>query len=622
MELKYLWIEEYRSLKNFEINFAHSGEHQFEYDGKQLITKPNPKQLLKFGQNILSLNAIAGQNGSGKTSIMEVLLELLATLNDNSMGHNALELKAIIVIRNEIFYHEDLNIENYTNLIPEYILVDYKESPFENQIREEELDEFSNFIFHSSEINYRSFDYHNNSLINISNDYFINNHENYTHRKIREIEKKVGLYRDLDRIGTYEALYREDSRKWLNLFLHSNHSGVEFKPENIFLSLNFSGNNKYLDNYELQSLQSEILSFEKHTFYTNRITKGVNGSQLILAFERLGLLNMLIAFDKKEGLKIKENEYRNFVFKRTIPKYLSKNKLIIEWCQLFSQIIKRQKKKRFSDHYKAVSNGYRDGIRDSANINFYILASAKLSFDSIIDKSLLTQFLNIERKLFYRSTYVTPYFSDYLIYPSPSAGELSALNFYARLFDTLRDSEQNHFIILLDEPDTSYHPQWKKQFLNNFFKFLEQNFPKKLFQIIFTTHSPYLISDLPRENVKLIMKGESGPEIVSNKKIKTFGANIHELLAESFFLENGTIGDFAFKTLESLIEYLKSEEEKTEDWEEEKAESIIDEVGDMLIKCKLEDLFNEKFNHLPDIEEEEALLEARLKELRALKKRK
>ena len=46
-------------------------------------------------------------------------------------------------------------------------------------------------------------------------------------------------------------------------------------------------------------------------------------------------------------------------------------------------------------------------------------------------------------------------------------------------------------------------------------------------------------------------KGEDKPK-------KTFGANISELLEESFFLENGLIGDFAKEKIEQTINWLNN----------------------------------------------------------------
>ena len=55
------------------------------------------------------------------------------------------------------------------------------------------------------------------------------------------------------------------------------------------------------------------------------------------------------------------------------------------------------------------------------------------------------------------------------------------------------------------------------------------------------THSPYVLSDIPKTNVLALRKDDPKPE----ENLQTFGANIHDLLKNSFFLKDGSIGKFA-----------------------------------------------------------------------------
>ena len=58
---------------------------------------------------------------------------------------------------------------------------------------------------------------------------------------------------------------------------------------------------------------------------------------------------------------------------------------------------------------------------------------------------------------------------------------------------------------------------------------------------ILVTHSPYVLSDIPHDNV-LVLSTNTSEEL---QTIRSFGANIHEMLKTSFFLEDGTEGLFA-----------------------------------------------------------------------------
>jgi len=131
-----------------------------------------------------------------------------------------------------------------------------------------------------------------------------------------------------------------------------------------------------------------------------------------------------------------------------------------------------------------------------------------------------------------------------------SSGEL-ALMFYFRSLENIKENE----ILLIDECELYLHPNWQKKFLF----YLIQFFKKKI-QIILTTHSPFLLSDIPKQNIIFLDKDENGNckvlkhDKVMNKK-QTFGANIHTLLSDSFFMEDGLMGEFAKSKINEIKEF-------------------------------------------------------------------
>lgn len=146
-----------------------------------------------------------------------------------------------------------------------------------------------------------------------------------------------------------------------------------------------------------------------------------------------------------------------------------------------------------------------------------------------------------------------------------SSGENSLLNFYSVLYEFVQkiDLEDiaNEYILLLDEADLGYHPEWKKRFVNSivkslplFFKFSDN---QSTIQIIFTTHDPLTLSDIPRQNVIFLNKNGEGETFISYDSKETFGANIHDLLADSFFISDGLMGDFAKEKIDQTILWLR-----------------------------------------------------------------
>ncbi len=119
--------------------------------------------------------------------------------------------------------------------------------------------------------------------------------------------------------------------------------------------------------------------------------------------------------------------------------------------------------------------------------------------------------------------------------------------------------------LFLDEPETFLHPNWSKELIRLLIKLID-NLKLKDLNIIITSHSPFILSDLPKENVMFLEKDEkTGNCINATKKMKdfnTFGANIHTLLSHGFFMKDGLMGEFAKSKIQSIIKYNEDIEKK------------------------------------------------------------
>jgi len=188
-----------------------------------------------------------------------------------------------------------------------------------------------------------------------------------------------------------------------------------------------------------------------------------------------------------------------------------------------------------------------------------------------------------------------------------SSGENAFLNLFARIYDFIQNKlveiknlpEHNHYIILLDEADLGFHPVWKKKFINTILQTLPLFFEAlklcKSIQIIFTTHDPLSLSDLPNYNVVYLDRLDDEMVVIDNNNLenpkRTFGANITDLLADSFFIEDGLIGDFAKDKINETIGWLK-ESDKVEDKEYYK--KLIDNIDEQIVRRKLAEMYDEK----------------------------
>ncbi len=115
----------------------------------------------------------------------------------------------------------------------------------------------------------------------------------------------------------------------------------------------------------------------------------------------------------------------------------------------------------------------------------------------------------------------------------------------------------NFLNIILDEVELYFHPEFQRKFVKELIDaLLRVNLSKiKKFNVVFSTHSPFILSDIPSQN---ILKLDKGNPILNNSD-QTFGSNIHDLLANDFFLDNGFMGEFAKEKINDIINWLNHE---------------------------------------------------------------
>jgi hypothetical protein len=194
-----------------------------------------------------------------------------------------------------------------------------------------------------------------------------------------------------------------------------------------------------------------------------------------------------------------------------------------------------------------------------------------------------------------------------------SFGEKSLLSFFSSLFEfTLNkhyhDRRKKNYLLLLDETDLGYHPLWKKKFVTALvevvpliFSHLEvgshsnpQNIKPNI-QIIITTHDPLTLSDIPISNITYLnVEGESTVVLEKDELRRSFGANITDLMADSFFIGDGLVGNFAKKKITEVVEGLKSGNKEQD--EKGYYRSLINLIDEPLVNRKLSEMFDEVYN--------------------------
>jgi predicted ATPase len=118
-----------------------------------------------------------------------------------------------------------------------------------------------------------------------------------------------------------------------------------------------------------------------------------------------------------------------------------------------------------------------------------------------------------------------------------SLGFRSFLSFYLALFAETEEIAPEGFILLFDEPGIHLHPQGQKDLLAELRKLAKKN------QIIYTSHSPFMIDRNDPANTILVYKGSTKTTRGTRINYKPWGANWSPLsgalgitAADAFFL--------------------------------------------------------------------------------------
>ena len=172
---------------------------------------------------------------------------------------------------------------------------------------------------------------------------------------------------------------------------------------------------------------------------------------------------------------------------------------------------------------------------------------------------------------------------------------LSSIIYHLKNIDSVKDSgygqtnQYDQVLLILDEIELYFHPDFQRTLLKELLaKISEVTFKQiKSINILFVTHSPFLLSDIPKNNVLFLENGLPSHPMTEN----TFGSNIHTLLQHGFFLKGVPIGEFAKDKINSLFYLLN---QKGEIGATAELEKRILMVSEPFLRSQLLKLFHER----------------------------
>lgn len=181
--------------------------------------------------------------------------------------------------------------------------------------------------------------------------------------------------------------------------------------------------------------------------------------------------------------------------------------------------------------------------------------------------------------------------------------------------------------IMLEEIELYFHPDLQRRLVDTLIESINQCKFRSIrsLHLLLVTHSPFVLSDIPARNILALQKNGNPLDFT---EIRSFGANIHDILKHPFFLKDGAVGEQAKLVLNNIVRLLdvlkyfsgRGDYSDRIRVELKRLHSLISIIDEPILRKILMDEFNklaygEEPNEKRRIEEEIQRLSSRLKEL-------
>ena len=585
----FMWVKKYKSLENFQVNFDKSYNIKFEYKEnriKKLIIKKNINKIPKhfYGRNIDSINIIIGKNGTGKSSILEMM-----SLFDRVNG----------TYKSYVDYPREFLIIYKTNNEKEFVLEGYHEN---------DDDKYFEFLKMPKD-----------SLTFLVNYYTFKMTENY---------EFIGTNNpnNLKDTGILRIKYDEEK---INFF-EKKYSYEEAEQGNYKISTGVSEGNKatiYEYFINKKNIQSElyrdaniVIEIPELDFYIDKIK---NPFEII---KEIKLFNIL----KEEKIKdVVIKNYSNYLFSYKIWEIIENKSFQVDEILdiIKSEKIKLKKIKNTEqileklldeikeyENVKELSNKIHEILLllndvQVSELNFKrktnILKKYKIKGIDSRTKKFLEKYDEIVNYPWTNKRLYLPEFEKILNITEEgmSDGERVRVNIFSTIHRFLGENgelkNKKYVTLLFDEVEMFLHPEWSRTFLHDLLLELK-DYRDKQFKIIFASHSPFLLSDICSEGVIYLEKKER-KTILKEIEIKNFGANIIDLFKNTMFLKS-TFGEFATEKIKWVVDEIDNKN-YSDIKNNPEINYIIEEIGEKLISNKLKSMIESKLENKDNAKE-------------------
>ena len=568
-----------------------------------------------FSEHINDLVAMVGDNGSGKSSLLE-LLKLILT-KEAIKGDE----KYVLI------YADDNEIKVKSTLANEITFKIKDENSFIELNVNNDDHESDHVIYYAPFFNVAKNNFGtqggNYGLADISTEKVIDVYANKLHN--------VGMGNRFDRLVSYsyyeqlvEMVFVADFLEHENklpmdlpkyMYVNSNDGSIEMLEKQLndrikLLTEDIKKNT--MRNDELIKLEKEKGTFTSLEQEKSEILDNIKNCKLERANKKM-LLKSIGVWKNDASLKdrvllsVFSSLYRNYGIDSNTSNRIaiSTNMDIVNAFNVLKKhITKEINIKKIECLCELITNN--SIPTDDGRRLFYIKKNKSMlniimnrHYDIIKEYGLITPFLIFERQRL-------------------STGESNFMQFFARFYHIWKDSPiqidsirgAKNIVFLIDEGEANFHPEWQRKYIKTLIEWIEivmdtlkkkgfilGDIPK--FQILLSTHSPFVACDLPNKNmVRLKLKNEEStndfksvqPQKSTNKDDDTgIGASIIKLLKGDFFLSS-TVGALTEEKITKMIDEIQKN--KSSGHEKVKLSDgnafVLENLGDHFLKTLLE----------------------------------
>lgn len=634
MKLLYLWVENQEDIiKNQSFTVSNSYDINFDTELNRLTIIKNKAYLENFyGENILDITAIVGQNGTGKTTITRGIYGIcnsVCPVHDSEDRPTDIT-KHIVVYEKEskqngesseliihYFLSKNLEIENVEDIAVHIVKLKglagddctqavqqhdmttiYFTNAFEisDVMNNKGASEFSIGETHKSLI-FSPMLSLNRAVINLKEHYGSNQTNSL---KLINVIERYATSMNSDFKTAYATALTYNYIIATEYFSETITKNFPTMKDFKIIITEFGQYIKNNKNFNSAGQFDKAVMFIRSHIYEHIIGnfKNSNWEQMYVNIlcEIVLFLNMFNSEDKhvdfdvleKEHIDINTNEAfegmlgqikddeenspkKNLITRIRNVKHVDLDiiKEFIKLCDDNMQVLKS------STWYKQVENFLEDydkikdiKIEQSINDKF-----------TELNKLIIDQYNNKE----------TVYGRMLNVIPQPmSSGEVAMINIFAAVYSVMEKKTSGSLLLIIDEIDAFLHPKWQQDILTYITSWINKSefFNNKKVQLIVATHSPIILSDIPKDKIIYLKKSDEDKSDEGKQgERRTFGANISSLFYDSFFMEKGSIGAIARKEIQWAIDNIENTNLDVDN--SKRLVYIIDNIGEKFLREKL-----------------------------------